>query len=156
MTTPTRAFRRATAEKSKVERPTVAFTLDWISDDEKDEDGNPVVLRSDTFHATMPSDERLFFVAAMAGSDDAAGTGEAAAVLEMLRDTLPQNEFRILKRRMLDPEDDVDLEMLQDVMAWLMEEWSNFPTQQRSGSSGSQAAIGAKSTGRVRGPGSTH
>lgn len=157
MTTPSRSFRRSVEKKkAKVERPSVEFVLDWISDTENDEDGNALVIRSDTFHATLPSDERLFVIAAVAGQEDGGGAAEAAAMMDLLRDCLPKKEFSILRSRMLDPEDDVDLDMIQDIMGWLMEEWSNFPTQPAKDSSGSQVATGAKSTGRVRGEGSTH
>jgi hypothetical protein len=151
MTTAPRAFRRSVEKKKTQERPTVAFTLDWVDDEDESN-----ILRSDTFHATMPSDERLFIVAAMAGNEDSQGTSEAAAVMDMLKDALPLPEFRTLKQRLLDPDDDVNLEMLQDVMYWLMEEWASFPTQPASASSGSQASIGAKSTGRVRSKESIH
>jgi len=136
------------------ERPTVAFTLDWVDDDEKDEDGEPVVRRSDTFHATQPTDERLFVVAAMIGDEDN-GAGEATAVMDLLRDALPPKEFRTLRERLLNPEDSVDMEVLGEVMEWLMEKWSDFPTQPSSASSGSPSGSGTKSTGRVRGSGST-
>jgi hypothetical protein len=154
MSTPTtnRAFRRSVAEKKKgvVEQPTVAFTLDWVDDEDPEK-----VIRSDTFHATRPTDERLFLIAALAGDEDAGGVAEAAAVVEIFRDALPEDEYRILRRRIKDPEDDVNLDMLQDVMFWLMGEWSSFPTAPASDSSASRRSTGAKSTGRVRGPGST-
>lgn len=147
------SFRRQVAAR-KEERPVVTFTLDSVSDTEVDEDGQPVVMRSDIFHATRPTEERLFMLAAAAGSEDSAAS-EAAAILDLLRDILPKEEFRTLRERMLDPEDDVNLTMIQDVIVWLMEEWSSFPTKPQSVSSASPTTTGAKSTGRVRGPGST-
>lgn len=155
MTTAPRAFRRQVKAKKQDARPTIAFTLDWISDDETDDDGNPVLVRSDTFHATMPTDERLFLIAAMAGDEEQEGTGEAAAVIDLFRDALPAEEYRTLRQRIKDPDDDVDLEMLQDVLMWLMGEWSAFPTVPASASSGSRPTSGAKSTGRAPGRGST-
>jgi hypothetical protein len=154
MSTPVsaRSFRRSVAEKKKgvVEQPVVAFTLDWVDDEDPEK-----VIRSDVFHATKPTDERLFLIAAMAGDEDAGGAAEAAAVVEVFRDSLPPAEYRVLRERIKDPNDDVDLGMLQDVMFWLMGEWSSFPTEPASGSSNSPVATGPKSTGRVRGPGST-
>jgi hypothetical protein len=155
MTTAPRAFRRSIADKAKQERPMVVFTLDWIDDVETDEEGNPVLLRSDTFHATRPTDERLFVVAAATGSEDDSVAAEAAAVMELFRDIMPADEYKTLRSRMLDPDDDVSLEMLQDVMIWLMGEWSTFPTKPALDSSGSQGSTGVKSTGRAPGKGST-
>lgn len=154
MATAPRAFRRAA--KKAVERPSVAFTLDWVEDLTPEQEAEGVeaqVIRSDTFHATQPSDERLFLIAAILGDED--GGGEPAAVLELFRDSLPRNEFRILKARLADPEDSVDLDVFKDVLEWLMEKWADFPTQQSAASSPSQTSTGTNSTGRVRGQGST-
>lgn len=148
MTTAPRAFRRAVAEKKSTTRPVIEFTLEST-----DMEGE--VVRSDTFHAKRPTDERLFLLAAMAGDEDAGGAEEAAVTQDLLKDILPEEEFKVLKARLLDDEDDVDMDMLQDVLMWLVEEWASFPTEPSSDSSGSQDASGTKSTGRVRGPGST-
>lgn len=150
-----RAFRRAA--KKQAERPTTAFTLDWVQDltEEQEAEGvEPEVYRSDTFHAKMPTDERLFLVAALIGDDD--GGSEAAGVMELLRDILPPKEFKVLKARLADEKDSVDIEVLQEVLEWLMEKWSDFPTEQSAASSKSPTSTGTKSTGRVHGKGSTH
>lgn len=148
MTTAPRAFRRAVAEKKSTARPVVEFTLEST-------DAEGEVVRSDTFHAKRPTDERLFLLAAMAGDEDADGAQEAAVTLDLLKDILSEAEFKTLKARLLDDTDDVDMDMLQDVLMWLVEQWASFPTEPSSDSSVSQGASGTKSTGRVRGPGST-
>jgi len=151
MTTPTRSFRRSVAEKKGVAAPPIVeFTLDWVDDEDPEK-----ILRSDMFHATRPTDERLFLIAAMAGDEESGAASEAAAVMEIFRVALPAEEFRTLRSRIKDPDDDVNLDMLQDVLFWLMGEWSSFPTEPASNSSKSPPATGVKSTGRVRGPGST-
>lgn len=143
-----RSFRRAAAKKEA--RPVVAFTLDWVDDEDEEN-----VLRSDTFHATMPTDERLFLIAAAMGQDDEGVASEAAAIMDLLRDSLPPAEYRVLRSRLADPADSVDMEVMSEVLEWLMEKWSDFPTQPSSESSKSPTTSGQKSTGRVRGPGST-
>jgi hypothetical protein len=151
-----RSFRRAARKQEK--RPVTAFTLDWVEDLTEEQEAEGVeadVIRSDVFHATMPTEERLFLVAAMLGDEDNVGS-EAAGVMDLLRDTLPSSEFRVLKERLADPDDSVDMETLQEVLEWLMEKWSTFPTGPSSTSSASPTSTGTKSTGRVRGPGSTH
>lgn len=150
MTTAPKAFRRAVQEKKADERPTVAFTLDWVDDEDPEK-----VLRSDTFHATQPTDERMFLLAAMAGDEDAGVTAQAAATMDVFKAALPEQEYQVLRARLKDEKDDVDLEMLQDVFMWLMGEWSSFPTQPSSDSSTSPPTTGARSTGRVRKPVST-
>ena len=152
MTTAPKTFhRQVAAKKAKAERPTNEFMIENMDPVEEGEDPH-----ADQFHATMPSDERLFVLAAMAGDEDAGGAAEAAATMDLLKSTLPEDEFRLLKRRLLDPEDIVDMDLLQDILMWLMEEWSTFPTEPASASSASPPSTGARSTGRVRGKGSTH
>lgn len=150
MTTAPHAFRRQVEKKkADVPPPTVAFNLDWVDDEDLEK-----VIRSDTFHATRPSDERMFLLAAMAGDDDANVAEEAAALMDIFRAALPEEEFKVLRSRLRDPKDDVTVEMLQDVFMWLMGEWSSFPTEPSSDSSESPQSTGARSTGRARGEGS--
>lgn len=149
MTTPPRSFRRAVEKKARTERPTVVFTLDWV-DDENDE-----VIRSDEFHATMPTEESLFLLMATAGDDEMSAAAEAASIMGIFKDSLPPEEYSTLRMRLRDPEDDVSLEVLQEVIPWLMEQWTTFPTQPPAGSSGTRRTTGGNSTGRVRGKGST-
>lgn len=150
-----RSFRRA-ARKQEV-RPTLAFTLDWVQDLTEEEEAQGVeatVVRTDTFHATQPTDERMFLIAAMIGDEDS--SSEATAVLDLFRDALPPAEYRVLKARIADPDDSVDLVVVKEILEWLMEEWSSFPTTPSSASSQSPTTTGTKSTGRVRGAASTH
>ena len=155
MVSSTQTFHRKIRAKV-APRKEVAFTLVWEQDPEEVEEGQePEVYRVDTFHATRPTDEKMFLIAAMVG-DEENQASEATAVVEILKDALPNEEWRTLRARIADPEDDVDLEMVKDVVQWLIEEWSDFPTRPSSASSKSPDSTGVKSTGRVRGEGSTH
>jgi hypothetical protein len=155
MSTPQQTFRRTVRDRVKP-RAVVAFELNWEQDpDEVPEGEEPEVYRSDVFHATQPSNEKMFLIAAMMGDEDKEGLGEAAGVMELFRDALPADEYRTLKERLADPDDDVDIEMLGEVIQWVMSQWAAFPTQQSSTSSRSQGSSGGRSTGRVRGAGST-
>lgn len=147
MTTAPRSFRRSLEKKKGSARPTVVFNLDTV-DDKGD------VVQSDTFHATQPTEEALFLLAALAGDEESGGAEEAAAVMDLFRQSLPEAEYITLRRRLRDPESDVSLDVLQEVIPWLMEEWTAFPTEPASGSSRSQVTTGERSTGRVRGKGS--
>jgi hypothetical protein len=147
MTTAPRSFRRAVEKKKNQARPTVVFNLDTVDDEGE-------VTQSDTFHATQPTEESLFLLAAMAGDEESGGAEEAAAIMDFFRQSLPEEEYRTLRKRLRDPESDVSLDVLQEVIPWLMEEWTSFPTEPASVSSRSQGTTGARSTGRVRGKGS--
>lgn len=152
MTTAPHTFRRRVDEKKgKGPRPVAEF---MIESNEPPVDG--VEPEPQQYHATMPTDERLFLLAALAGAEDATGAEEAAATLDLLKDALPADEFRTLRRRIADPDDFVDIAMVQDILMWLIGEWTTFPTEPSSASSVSPPSTGARSTGRVRGEGSTH
>src|SRR6478735_7373707 len=107
MTTAPKTFRRQIAtKKSAASRPTVEFMIE--ENEEVPEGEEP---KSQQFHATMPTEERLFLMAALAGDEDSDGAAEAAATMDLLRDALPAEEFRILRRRIADPDDFVDILM---------------------------------------------
>lgn len=144
MPTAPRTFRRQVSDRV-VERPVAEFMIEAKAED----------APAEQYHATRPTEERLFLLAALAGSEDSTGAEEAAATLELLKDALPEDEYRALRRRIGDPDDFVDIEMLQDILMWLVEEWSAFPTEPSSVSSAPPPATGTRSTGRVRGAGST-
>ena len=143
MPTAPRTFRRQ-VEQKVVERPMVEFMIESNVEGEE----------AQQYHATRPTEERLFLLAALAGAEDSTGAEEAAATLDLLRDALPEAEFRTLRRRIGDPNDFVDIPMVQEILMWLVEEWSTFPTEPSSASSASPPATGTRSTGRVRGAGS--
>lgn len=146
-TMPNRTFRRAVA-KAKVERPTITFGVERLNDDGE-------VVSTDVFHATQPTDERLFIIAAMIG-DEENEAASATALMELLKDSLPKDEYRVFRKRLADPDDvDLTMETVEDIVEALMESWSGFPTGQSSDSSTSRTSSGTKSTGRVRGTGST-
>ena len=146
-------FRRKVRAKV-APRKQVVFTLVWEQDPEEVPEGQePEVYRVDTFHAQKPTDEKMFLIAAMFG-DEENEAGEAAAVVEILKDALPREEYRVLRERIADPDDDVNLEMIRDVVQWLMTEWADFPTRPSSASAALPASTGERSTGRAPGPGS--
>lgn len=143
-----RSFRRAAAKKK--DQLEIVFDLTWVDDEDEEK-----VIKQDFFNAMQPTDEQLFIFAAVMGNEDVVGS-EAVAVLELFRDILPPAQFRTLKARLSDPDDDaVTIEVLSEVMSYLMERWSTFPTVPSSASSQSPTSSGPKSTGRVRGAGST-
>jgi hypothetical protein len=153
MTTASRTFQRQVADKKKgaPTRPTAEFILTWLDPDDESK-----TIKTDTFHATQPTDEKLFLLAAMTGDEDASAAADAAATLQLFRESLPEKEYATLRARLKDDEDPaVTLEVLSEVVPWLMGEWTGFPTEPSSGSSASPATTGTRSTGRVRGPGST-
>lgn len=120
-----------------------------------DDNGDEFVVRHDDFTASMPSQEQLLAAMAEGGRESATIADETAAMFDLLRAALPQGQYRLLLRRFKDPNDpDVDFETIQDLFAYLMEQWQDFPTQSPAASSGSSGTSGGRSTGRARGKGS--
>lgn len=143
------AFRRQ-VKRRIAEKPIVNV----VSIDTVDEQGEPI--GTDQFHFSRPSEEQMFLMAASMGGDDTSVADEAAAVLDILRVSLPPEEFRRMRARLIDPEDGLDMDVLGELMRDLISAWSDFPTKPQSASSGSPESSGVTSTGRVQGEGSTH
>jgi hypothetical protein len=141
------AFRRQ-VEKRAEKAPPIAFVLETT-----DDDGN--IVRSDTMEAKRPSEERIFLFVAALGGEDVNFADEAAAILSLFRDVLRAQDYAVLRERLGDENDEVDLTMLREVMEWLVAQWADFPTQPSSDSSPSPTPTGVTSTGRAPGKGST-
>lgn len=153
MATAPQGFQRRVKERVHKTRPQVAFFLETT---DEDENGEEFVVRRDDFVATMPTEEQLLLIYAAGGREDANVGDEISAMLTFFKDSLPPEQYKVLIGRLRDPDDvDVDGETLGEIFAWLMEQWQDFPTQSPSDSSGSAKSTGARSTGRVRGKGST-
>ncbi len=148
------AFTRRVKDRvQREERPTITFVL---RTEDEDEEGNPIVVREDVFEAARPTEEQLLFLFAQGGNSEATLADETHAMFEVFKSILPASQYKVLMSRFRDPDDvDVDLEAIEDIFAWLMEQWQDFPTTPPSDSSASQGSSGPKSTGRVRGKGST-
>lgn len=154
MATAPQGFTRRVKDRVKKERPTVPF---FIETTDEDEDGNEIVISRDDFTATKPTDEQLILMTAYGANTEATAADEMNAIITFFKDVLPNKEYRRLIQRLRDPEDlDVDRELLMDIFEMLMAAWNSFPTQSASDSSASPTPTGTRSTGRVRGKGSTH
>jgi len=98
-------FRRQITRRAATVQPTTNVTFDSV-----DEEGNEA--GSDTFHFSRPSEEQLFLLAADVGGENVSGIAEAAAVMTLIRQTLPSEEYRLMRERLGDPEDGLDMEIL--------------------------------------------
>lgn len=153
MATTPQVFNRRVKERVTRERPTLTFRLQTT---DEDENGNEYVARYDDFEATAPTEEQLMVLMARGGSTDATNADEMASILDFFKNVLTPRGYKVLMGRFTDPNDlDVDAETLIDVFEWLLGEWQDFPTMSPADSTGTRASSGTKSTGRVRGKGST-
>lgn len=116
---------------------------------------DPDTVKANTLTAQPPTAEQLAITLAHGASEFATHADEMASALGLFRDILNQRDYTILVRRLRDPKDEVDLEMVSEILEWLVEQWQDFPTQQQSASSQSEKRTGKRSTGRSPGRGST-
>jgi hypothetical protein len=124
-----------------------------------DSQGNPLLdpdtIKANTFTAMHPTAEQLAITLAHGASEFATHADEMSSALGLFKDVLPANEYHVLVRRLRDPKDEVDIEMLAGIIEWLVEQWQDFPTPPPSASSRSAKPTGPRSTGRSPGKGST-
>lgn len=112
---------------------------------------NPVPLEfsiagDDHVYTAMPptGGQMMVMSKAMESGQGAAGT------IQFLMGILTDDDFDLLRGRLLSREDTLSLEDLSDLFSWLMEEWGRTPTAGRSGSSESPGTAGRGSTARRR------
>ncbi len=163
----TRSFTKAARKRADGGRgepiPFELKTGDPLLDDGGEEvyDANGIVrldpdtVKSNILTANPPTPEQLAIALAMGASEFSTIADEMAAALDIFRSVLSKADYRILVMRLRDPEDEVDLEMLSEIVEWLVEQWQDFPTQPPSASSRSAKPTGPRSTGRSPGKGST-
>lgn len=66
-----------------------------------------------------------------------------------IMDLFDEDSRDAVEERIMDPDDEFDLEQLSDMWGEAMEQWTARPTQPSSGSTGSRTNTGKKSTGRA-------
>lgn len=95
--------------------------------------------------AFKPSEAQLAMALASMGrfSKD---TDQIAAVINFLVGILDDRTNSYIVNRLLDRTDPFGLEQVQDILEWLIEEWSGRPTQKSSGSTESPPSTGPSST----------
>lgn len=92
-------------ETAKRRRDTITFTLD-----------------GDTYHFTPPKKAGMVLEVSEGGN-------EVKALFDWLDDGLPTEEAEYLENRLRDPDDDLDVDTLTEVVAGLLEKVSGRPTR---------------------------
>lgn len=105
----------------------------------------------DTFTAHPPTQEQvLFIVAAQADGRDMAS--RAAAIIDFLDAIIADDDERhLFRKRLMDPKDSLDFGKVEEIIEWLVEQWSgDRPTKPSSDSRSSRGSTGKSSTGKQR------
>jgi hypothetical protein len=129
-----------------------SFTTAARSSEERALDGLPVEVDIDGRNISFlpPSDGQ--FAIALAGTSDLNTTTEQAATQINFFFSLIEREEdgKHLRRRLFARDDDFGIEMIADIITYLMEEWSARPTKQPSDFLPSQSSAGTRSTAARR------
>jgi len=88
----------------------------------------PFELEGETFEAygQVPGAVLLDFIAASTAEDN---SGTAGAIQGYLKSSLPKDEYKRFDKLTRDPEKVIELQVLADIVAYLIEERSSRPTQ---------------------------
>lgn len=100
-------------------------------------DGSDYVLRA-------PKDAQLAYLyASSATSRD--GNDRIAAILDFFEAALAPPGNELLRTRLLDPADELELEDVMSIIEWAIEEWTGRPPTSPNGSSQQPSAVGRRS-----------
>jgi len=115
------------------------------------EGAEPLTFVLDDFEYTaLPPTPAQFavFMSTQAESRDV--SDRVAGVIDFFDGLLTEEARRTFRKRLLDRDDPFDFDMVQEIMEWLVEEWSARPTQPSSGSVASRTNTGRRSTAKPR------
>lgn len=108
-------------------------------------------LDGDLFVAVPPTQEQVLFLVA-AQADGRSMVERAGAIIDFLAAILrTDDEFEQFKARLLDPEDSLGFSQVEEIVEWLVEQWSGErPTKRSSASRSSRGNTGTSSTAKRR------
>jgi hypothetical protein len=104
-------------------------------------------IDEDEFTAYPPTPAQFALFMASQGSNTEP-TDQIAGVIDFFNGLLPDDQRMLFRRRLLDRDDPLGLEMIMDVVAWLSEEWSARPTESPSDSTPQRQRTGTRSTAK--------
>ena len=129
-----------------------SFTTAARSAEENAFEAVPITVEIDEREITFlpPTDGQ--FAVALAGSGDLVDTATMASTQINFFFSLieKKDDSNYLRRRLFDRSDDFGVEMIADIITYLMEEWSARPTKQPSDFLPSQSSAGTRSTAKRR------
>jgi len=105
-------------------------------------------IDGESCHAFQPSNGQLAVLLASIASTQQ-WTHQVAGVINFFDAVLDDESSAYITRRLLERTDQFGLDEVQDIIQWLVEEWSSRPTQPPSGSTPSPPKGGRKSTART-------
>lgn len=114
------------------------------SGDEPDK-GIPFMVDGFECRAFKPQDGQLAVLMATTGRHSS-NEEQIAGLINFFVAVLNDESHGYIVSKLLDRRDKFGLDEVQDIMEWLIEEWSGRPTRSPSGSTSSPESVGPKST----------
>jgi hypothetical protein len=120
------------------------------------EDGEPIEegllsfeLDGEPMEAHKPSEEQFALLMHAAGTYTS--TKDAiAGFIDFVFNVMDTHYAQHLRSRLLDRNDDFGLDEIEDMVSWMVEEWTGRPMKRRSGSTSSPRSTGPRSTSRSK------
>jgi len=125
-----------------------AFTTAAREADISPEEMMEFTIDGQACRAFQPSNGQLAILLASVSSTQS-WTHQVAGVINFFDAVLDDESSAYITRRLLERTDQFGLDEVQDIIQWLVEEWSSRPTQPPSGSTPSPPKGGRKSTART-------
>lgn len=106
-----------------------------------------VEFKVDKFPVTAkePAPGQLAYLMASTGRG-ASGSDAVAGVINFMISVVDKEAASHLQSRLLDPDDNFEVEDIENILEWLVEEWTGNPTGEPSGSTSSPSTTGRSST----------
>lgn len=113
--------------------------------DENDDEGILFTVDDYQFKAFRPTDGQIA-VLMSAQTGYASDSTKVAAIINFFVGVLDTEAHQVLVTRLLDRDDPFDLEQVNAILEWLLEEWTGRPTKPSTGSTPSRRNGGRRST----------
>jgi len=123
------------------------FTTAINEAEKKDDDEADLEFKVDgeLVRAYKPSDGQLAFLMASTGRHSSPEE-QIAGIINFFVATLDDESHTFIVNKLLNRRDPFGIEQVQNIMEWMIEEWSGRPTKSPSGSTRSRQSGGRKST----------
>lgn len=126
------------------------FTTAVAEAEETDLDEGKIEFEVDGFACTAYRPTEGQFAILMASTGRHSSMDDmVAGIINFVDGMLDDTSSAHLMKRLMDRKDKFELENVQEIMEWLIEEWTARPTQEPSGSTPSPASTGKTSKSRT-------
>ena len=124
------------------------FTTAVEAAEAQPEEGTPFEIDGFECHYIKPSDTQIALLMAQMGKFSTIPE-QIAGIVNFFVQALDDESYQYVVGRLMDRRDPFGIDQIQEILAWMMEEWTGRPTQPPSVSTESPPNGGQKSTRRT-------